>query len=108
MPPIATPPLPSSLVWREFGRPYSGEAQDWATWEAPLGDGGDALYRSLVLADGAITERSFAGWAMGYQPGARALGACQVAEDVAALVASIPDSVLRGYFAGFAERRAAA
>ena len=55
MPPIPTPPLPSTpLFWREFGRPSSGEAQDWTTWEAPLGDGGDALYRSLVLADGAI------------------------------------------------------
>ena len=55
MPPIPTPPLPStSLFWREFGRPSSGEAQDWTTWEAPLGEGGDALYRSLVLADGAI------------------------------------------------------
>ncbi len=54
MPPIATPPLPSAPVWREFGRPSPGEAQDWTTWEAPLGDGGDALYRSLVLADGAI------------------------------------------------------
>jgi hypothetical protein len=54
MPPIATPPLPSPPVWREFGRPSSGEAQDWAVWEAPLGGGGDALYRSLVLADGAI------------------------------------------------------
>jgi hypothetical protein len=54
MPPIATPTLPSAPVWREFGRPSSGEAQDWTTWEAPLGEGGDALYRSLVLADGAI------------------------------------------------------
>jgi len=55
MPPIPTPPLPSTpLLWREFGRPSSGEAQDWTTWEAPLGEGGDALYRSLVLADGAI------------------------------------------------------
>ncbi len=54
MPPTATPPLPSAPVWREFGRPSPGEAQDWTTWEAPLGDGGDALYRSLALADGAI------------------------------------------------------
>ena len=54
MPLIATPPLPCAPVWREFGRPSLGEAQDWTTWEAPLGEGGDALYRSLVLADGAI------------------------------------------------------
>ena len=54
MPPIATPPLPSAPVWREFGRPSSGEAQDWATWVSLLGDGGDALYRSLIVGDGAI------------------------------------------------------
>ena len=50
----ATPPEPSAPDWREFGRPSSGQAQDWTTWESPLGDGGDALYRSLVLSDGAI------------------------------------------------------
>ena len=54
MPPIATPPLPSAPVWRQFARPSPGEAQDWTTWEAPLDEGGAALYRSLVLADGAI------------------------------------------------------
>ncbi len=48
------PPQPSAPEWREIGRPSPGEAQDWATWVSPLGDGGDALYRSLVLADGAI------------------------------------------------------
>ncbi len=56
MPAIATPPLPPSApVWCEIGRPSPGEAQDWTTWVSPLGDGGDALYRSLVLADDAIT-----------------------------------------------------
>ena len=54
MPATVTPPLPSTLVWFEIGRPSPGEAQDSATWVLPLGDGGDALYRSLVLADGAI------------------------------------------------------
>jgi hypothetical protein len=53
MPAMATPPPPAP-VWCEIGRPSPGEAQDWATWVSPLGDGGDALYRSLVLADGAI------------------------------------------------------
>jgi hypothetical protein len=49
------PPLPSAPAWMEVGRPSPGEAQDWATWVAPLGRGvGDALYRSMVLADGAI------------------------------------------------------
>ena len=53
MPATATPPLPS--VWFEIGRPSPGEAQDWATWVLPFGEGGgDALYRSLVVADGAI------------------------------------------------------
>ena len=54
MPAAATPPVPSTPVWSEIGRPSPGEAQDWATWVSPLGDGGDALYRSLVVADGAI------------------------------------------------------
>ena len=53
MPAMATPPPPAP-VWCEIGRPTPGEAQDWTTRVSPLGDGGDALYRSLVLADGAI------------------------------------------------------
>ena len=53
MPAMPTPPPPAP-VWCEIGRPSPGEAQDWTTWVSPLGDGGDALYRSLVLADGAI------------------------------------------------------
>jgi hypothetical protein len=55
--PSTAPPQPPAPAWREFGRPSPEEAQVWATWVAPLGrsgDGGDALYRSLVLADGAI------------------------------------------------------
>ncbi len=52
--PATAPPLPSAPVWRELGRPSPGEAQDWTTWVLPLGESGDALYRSLVLADGAI------------------------------------------------------
>ncbi len=51
----AMPSQPSAPVWQEIGRPSPCEAQDWAIWMAPVGDGGDALYRSLVLADGAIT-----------------------------------------------------
>ncbi len=56
MPATAPQPLPpSALVRCEVGGSSPGEAQDWATWVSPLGgDGGDALYRSLVLADGAI------------------------------------------------------
>ena len=54
MPATATLPLPSTPVWSAIGRSSPGEAQDWATWVSPLGDGGDALYRSLVVADGAI------------------------------------------------------
>jgi hypothetical protein len=53
--PSTAPPQPPAPVWHEVGRPSSGEAQDWATWVSPrAGDGDDALYRSLVLADGAI------------------------------------------------------
>ena len=54
MPATGMPPLPPALAWHEIGRPSPGEAQDWAAWLSPLGHGGDALYRSLVLADGAI------------------------------------------------------
>ena len=54
MPATGMPPLPPALAWHEIGHPSPGEAQDWAAWVSPLGDGGDALYRSLVLADGAI------------------------------------------------------
>jgi hypothetical protein len=65
-------------------------------------------YAVVKLADGPIAERAFAGWSMGCQPGATLTGASGVADDVAALVAPIADPVLRGYFTGFAERRAAA
>ena len=51
----AMPSQPSAPVWQEIGRPSPCEAQDWAIWMAHVGDGGDALYRSLVLAYGAIT-----------------------------------------------------
>ena len=55
MPATATPPVPPTPVWSEIGRPSPGEAQDWATWVSPFGEGGgDALYRSLVVADSAI------------------------------------------------------
>ena len=48
-------PLLPAPAWMEVGRPSPGEAQHWATWVAPLDRGvGDALYRSLVLADGAV------------------------------------------------------
>jgi hypothetical protein len=47
----AKPPVP---VWWEIGRPSPGEAPDWITWVAPLGDHGEAFYRSLVVADGSI------------------------------------------------------
>ncbi len=57
--PSTAPPqplLPPAPAWQEIGRPSPGETQDWATWVSPLGrdSDGDALYRSLVLADGAI------------------------------------------------------
>ncbi len=50
------PPMSPAPAWREIGRPSPGEAQDWATWVAPLDrrGNGDALYRTLVLAGGAI------------------------------------------------------
>ena len=45
---------PTALAWREVGRPWAGAAAlDWTTWVAALGDGGDALYRTLVVAGGA-------------------------------------------------------
>ena len=69
----------------------------------------DPRHHAVVkLADSVITERAFARWSMGFQPGATLTGASAVADDVAALVAPIADPVLRGYFTGSAERRAAA
>ena len=65
-------------------------------------------YAVVKLADSPIAERSFTGWSMGFQPGATLTGTSAIADEVAALVAPIADPVLRGYFTGFAERRAAA
>ena len=50
------PPPPPAPAWLEIGRPSPGEAQDWATWVAPLGrgGGGDALDGiQLLTGDGA-------------------------------------------------------
>jgi hypothetical protein len=92
---------------RRFLQALEGpEAAVRATYERI---GRDPRHFAVVkLADGPIAERAFAGWSMGYQPGATLTGASAVADDVAALVAPIADPVLRGYFTGFAERRAAA
>lgn len=49
----APPPSPFTSVWHEFGRPSPEQAQDWTTWVSPSSKGGDALYRSLVITDGA-------------------------------------------------------
>lgn len=62
----------------------------------------------VKLTEGAIAQRSFANWSMGYQPGATMTGASLIDADVAALIAPVADPVLRGYFSGFIERRAAA
>ncbi len=61
----------------------------------------------VVLADHAITERQFATWSMGYQPGGAPKGGA-IADEVTALVAPIADPGLRGYFTGFAHTQAAA
>jgi hypothetical protein len=55
-----------------------------------------------------ITERQFAQWSMGAQAGGRPGEAASVSDAVATLIAPITDPSLRGYFTGFAERRAAA
>ena len=55
-----------------------------------------------------IADRQFAHWAMGAQAGGRSGGAATVSEALAALIAPITDPSLRGYFAGFADRQAAA
>lgn len=57
MPRTAAPSASASpLAWHEVGRSWPpGSAAEWTAWVAPLGGrGGGALYRSLVLADGAI------------------------------------------------------
>lgn len=65
-------------------------------------------FACVILTQGIVAERAFPKWSMGHQPGATLTGASGVATDVAALVAPIQDRALRGYFTGFAERRAAA
>lgn len=52
----AAPSAPASLpAWHEVGRSWPpGSAAEWTAWVAPLGGwGGGALYRSLVVAEGA-------------------------------------------------------
>ena len=51
--PGAALPQPPAVPWREIGRAEPDDAL-WITWVAFLGAGGDVLYRSLVVADGAI------------------------------------------------------
>jgi hypothetical protein len=65
-------------------------------------------FACVILADQPVAERSFAGWAMGFQPGASLSGEGRIAVDIEALLQPIADPVLRGYFTGFAERQAAA
>jgi hypothetical protein len=52
-PPGAASTSQPTAAWRETGRAERGDAL-WITWMAFLGDRGDVLYRSLVVADGAI------------------------------------------------------
>lgn len=65
-------------------------------------------YAVVQLASEQIDERQFTEWAMGAQAGGRAGEDASVSDAVAALIAPIKDPSLRGYFTGFAERRAAA
>lgn len=65
-------------------------------------------YALVELAREAITERQFPNWAMGSQAGATPQGHSDVSDAVTALISPIKDASLRGYFTGFAERRAAA
>lgn len=62
----------------------------------------------VQLARDTITARQFPAWAMGAQAGSTPGQAATVDQAVAALIAPIADPSLRGYFSGFAERRAAA
>ena len=67
-----------------------------------------AINRSFCRRRRAIDVRSFAGWAMGYQPAGSVHGHGEVAEDVAAMIAPIGDAVTQAYFAEFARKHAAA
>ncbi|MEG8015239.1 BLUF domain-containing protein [Sphingomonas sp. 22R3R2A-7] len=68
----------------------------------------DRHYAAVVLSRRAIEMRSFAGWAMGYQPAGTVHGHGEVADDVAAMIAPIGDAVTQAYFAEFARKHAAA
>ena len=62
----------------------------------------------VQLARETVTKRQFADWSMGAQAGGRPGTAASIDQAVATLIAPITDPSLRGYFTGFAERRAAA
>jgi hypothetical protein len=59
------------MTWREIGRAEHGDRL-WITWISfadGRGPGGDALYRSLVVADGAIAVAAVARGRDRAQPG---------------------------------------
>ena len=62
----------------------------------------------VELANEPIEERAFAGWAMGYRPGATARDGDRLRDVVAAMTASIVDPTLRAYFTSFADLHDAA
>jgi hypothetical protein len=104
--PTPGPPRPAP-AWREIGRAAPGNAH-WATWVAPVGDGG-ALYRSLFVADGSATvsvelqPARGAGAARGLHRGRCDLptdGAGAADGRVEALLAAADDAVARTASAG--------
>ena len=62
----------------------------------------------VELANEPIGERAFAGWAMGYRPGATARDGDRLRDVVATMTASIVDPTLRAYFTSFADLHDAA
>lgn len=66
----------------------------------------DRHFASVVLSDREISERSFSGWAMGYQPAGTPHAAGTVARDVDALIAPITDPIVHAYFAEFSKKHA--
>ncbi len=64
-------------------------------------------FAAVTLDSRPIAERSFPGWAMGHQLSKPLRGDGAVADDVAALIASIGDPTMHAYFAEFAKKHAA-
>ncbi len=64
-------------------------------------------FATVVLAEQAISARTFGDWAMAYEKGGAGAGQGDIRTQIVALVAPIADPSLRAYFEGFVTQQAA-